>query len=272
MTIQELLENAQLDSLGLLDEQDRDAFERAFFAAPAPLQAQIRQEQARLCRVDALLPQVDLPENLWPKVREAVRLAQVHAAAEAQGTILHDDAGRTARPLPMIRATGVHRVWRASAIGFATAAVVMGAALVHLRLTAERQDQSARAELLAGNMVDTIGAKFIGEHVYGKNVGRYIMSAARSSQSGRAAIYTSPEWDTGVLYCQVALADESQTLRLVELDEAGNVVAQLDEFEAKGGEIRREVDFRKVEPKRLALVAATRGKAASTGEVVFKIA
>lgn len=272
MTIQELLENAQLDSLGLLDEQDRSAFEQAFFAAPEPLQAHIRQEQARLCHVDALLPQVELPESLWPKVKDAVRMAQNQAAAEAEGTILHESAGRTARPLPMSRASGVHRLWRASAIGFATAAVVMGAALVHLRLTAERQEQTSRSEILAGNTLNTIGAKFTGEILYGKNATHSIMTAVRPSQTGRAAIFTSPEWDTGVLYCQVALADESQTLRLVELDEDGKVVAQLDEFEAKGGEVRREVDFRKVEPKRLALVAATRGKPASTGEVVFKIA
>ena len=272
MNIQELLESAQLDSLGLLDEQDRDAFERAFFAAPEPLQAQIRQEQARLCRVDALLPQVELPESLWPKVREAVRLAQVQAAGVAQGTILHDAAGRTARPLPMIRSSGVHRVWRASAIGFATAAVVMGAALVHLRLTAERQEQTTRSEILAGNTVNALGAKYTGEILYGKSVGHYIMTAVRESQNGRAALFTSPEWDKDVLYCQVALADESLTLRLVELDEEGKVVAQLDEFEAKGGEVRREVDLKKAEPKRLALVAAARGKAASTGEIVFKIA
>jgi hypothetical protein len=270
MTIQELLENAQLDSLGLLDEQDRDAFERAFFAAPAPLQAQIRQEQARLCHIDALLPQVDLPESLWPKVKEAVRLAQIQAAAEAQGVIAHDASGRTARPLPMARASGVHRVWRASAIGFATAAVVMGAALVHLRLTAERQQQTVIDGKISDSIVDAMGAEFFGEHIFGKDLGRYVMTAARDSQRGRAAVFTSPEWSKAQLFCQVTAA-EGHTLRLVQLDESGNVVAQLDEFDG-GGQVRRSVDLQGVEPTRLALVSAVRGKAASTGEVLFKIA
>lgn len=273
MTIQELLESAQLDSLGLLDEQDREAFERAFFAAPAALQTQIRQEQARLCRVDALLPQADLPESLWPKVRDAVRIAQVQAAAEAQGTFVraHDAGDRSARPLPMVRSAGVHRVWRAGAIGFATAALVMGAALIHVRLTGERLEHANRESIETARMVDTFGAEFMREQLFGKDIGRYLMTAARETQRGSAAVYTSPEWSDALLYCEAPVV-EGQTLRLVVLDENGKVAAQLDEFESNGILVRRKVNLQSSEPMRLALVSAARGKAASTGEIVFRMA
>jgi hypothetical protein len=272
MTIQELLESAQLDSLGLLDEQDREAFERAFHAAPAALQAQIRQEQARLCRVDALLPQVDLPESLWPKVREAVRMAQVQAAAEALGVVVRThDASDRARPLPMMRAAGVHRVWRASAIGFATAALVMGAALIHVRLTGEHLQSATRENLETAKMVDTFGAEFMREQLFGKDVGRYLMAAARETQRGSAAVYTSPEWSQALLYCETSVA-EGHTLRLVVLDENGKVAEQLDEFESNGILVRRKVNLQGNEPMRLALVSAARGRAASTGEIVFRMA
>lgn len=272
MTIQELLESAQLDSLGLLDEQDREAFERAFFAAPAALQAQIRQEQARLCRVDALLPQVDLPETLWPRVRDAVRIAQVQAAGEAQSVIGRTrDGSDSARPLPMMRSTGVHRVWRASAIGFATAALVMGAALIHVRLTAETQIQNVRQGSATDFMVDAYGPKFVREQLFGKDVGRYIMTAAREGQRGDVSVFTSPEWSQALLYCETPAAD-GHTLRLVVLDESGNIQTQLDEFESNGGLVRREVGLQSVEPMRLALVSAERGKAASTGEIIFRMA
>jgi len=54
MNTYELLEAAQLDALGLLDDAERDAFDAAFFAASPDVQAQIRREQARLVRTDWL--------------------------------------------------------------------------------------------------------------------------------------------------------------------------------------------------------------------------
>ena len=133
MTLQELLESAQLDALGLLDPEDQEPFEAAFRAAPTQVQAQIRREQQRLCVVDPLLPDVPLPGGLWPKVQEAVAKARLELlAGEAFGedATKHDAHERVARALPMTRAKVVHRAWRASTIGFATAAVEIGRAHV----------------------------------------------------------------------------------------------------------------------------------------------
>jgi hypothetical protein len=280
MTIQELLENAQLDALGLLDEQDRDAFDRCFDAAPPALQAQIRQEQARLCRVDALLPQVDLPESLWPKVRDAVVAAQQAAAAEALGgpavlprhaghPVSHA-AGRDARPLPMTRATGVSRVWRAATIGLATAAVVMGGVLVHVRTTADEQIRDATEGLIAQKTVDTYQAEFLNAQLFSKETLRYVMIAQNGAR-GDAAVFTHPDWGTAQLYCQTPVA-EGHTLRLVELDDAGNIVRQIVEFESQGSLAIRSVHLEGAEPRNLAIVSAPKGQAASRGQVLLRVA
>ena len=47
MTWQEMIENAHLDALGLLDEQDRERFDSAFLKLPADLKTQLRAEQDR---------------------------------------------------------------------------------------------------------------------------------------------------------------------------------------------------------------------------------
>jgi hypothetical protein len=56
MTAYELIEMAVLDALGILDEEERASFERAFAAAAPGLQAQVRAEQARLVDLVDLLP------------------------------------------------------------------------------------------------------------------------------------------------------------------------------------------------------------------------
>jgi len=50
MTLQEMIELAILDAMGLLDEEERLAFELAFRAAAPPVQAQVRREQTRPSR------------------------------------------------------------------------------------------------------------------------------------------------------------------------------------------------------------------------------
>ena len=268
MTIQELLESAQLDALGLLDEQDREAFERAFQAAPEALKKQIRREQERLCRIDALLPQVDLPDALWPKVKDAVRAAQATAIAEVEAAGLASPV----RPLPMTRSAGVHRVWRAAAIGFATAAVVLGAVTIHLRMTAENQVRLAVEEGIAQGTINVFGAEYLNEILYGRDSLRYVMVPSRDGVRGDAAVFTNPKWnDSAILYCSAA-APEGRTLRLVELNDDGSIGRQFAEFESAGAQMRRKVNLQGAEPKKLALVSAPRGQPASTGEILLKIA
>ncbi|HVU65422.1 MAG TPA: hypothetical protein VHC70_15680 [Phycisphaerales bacterium] len=110
-----LLEMASLDAMGLLDPEERDAFERAFHAAAPAVQAQIRREQLRFSRMDELLPKVDPPLGLRARVIAAVRGA------------MESVAGRKGADLPSLRfPTGVSRFWRVGAIGALAASLVLG--------------------------------------------------------------------------------------------------------------------------------------------------
>ena len=75
MTTHELLELASLDAMGLLDPEEREAFELAFRAAAPALQAQIRREQLRLSYIDGILPVVEPPPGLRARVMAKVREA-----------------------------------------------------------------------------------------------------------------------------------------------------------------------------------------------------
>src|SRR5438105_666068 len=102
MNTHDLLEMASLDAMGLLDPEEREAFERAFRAAPPPLQAQIRREQLRFSAADDILPQVEPPLGLRARVIAAVREAMQTMAGR-----------RAAEAAPALRsATAVSRFWR----------------------------------------------------------------------------------------------------------------------------------------------------------------
>jgi hypothetical protein len=120
MNTQNLLEQASLDALGLLDEQERTAFETGFRAAPPAVQAQIRREQARFASSDVFLPRVDTPAGLKFRVLTAVR--------DAIQSFNRVETARRAEHTPFLRSLMWNStpLWRAACIGFATATVVLG--------------------------------------------------------------------------------------------------------------------------------------------------
>lgn len=79
MTLHELLEHAVLDAYGLLDEEQRLAFERAFRAAPRSVQLQVRREQERVAGFESSLSS----ESPAPELKERV-IAAVRAEIEAE--------------------------------------------------------------------------------------------------------------------------------------------------------------------------------------------
>lgn len=272
MTIQDLLESAQLDALGLLDEQDRDAFERAFQAAPEALQKQIRREQERLCRMDALLPEVDLPDTLWPKVKAAVLQAQAAAIAEVDGTVIpHTAAERNVRPLPMSRASAVHRLWRAAAIAFATAAVVLGAVTIHLRMTMESQVRNSTEGAIMAGTIAALGPEFHNEILFDPATHRYTMEAKSGSGRADGAIFTNPKLAGSVLLYTAVAAGDGNDLRLVELGNDGSVLRELANFPSNGTLLQRKVNIGGAEPTQLALISAPVGKPASSGKVILRV-
>ncbi|HBS28895.1 MAG TPA: hypothetical protein DEB06_05475 [Phycisphaerales bacterium] len=116
MNTRELFEMASLDVLGLLDEDERSSFERAFRAADPATQAQVRREQRRFADLEGTLPEVDAPTGLRGRVVNAVR--------EAIASVRTEPVGRIGRHgVSMV--SGSAPIWRAACIGFATASMVL---------------------------------------------------------------------------------------------------------------------------------------------------
>jgi hypothetical protein len=88
MTIQQLLENAHLDALGMLDADEQTQFNKAFASAPPAIRAQIRGEQARVADMGDLLPDVT------PVASAARSRARRHLRGDARGA-------RPVRLIPM---------------------------------------------------------------------------------------------------------------------------------------------------------------------------
>jgi len=137
MTTRELIELAQLDALGLLDDQEREAFDRAFAGAPASIQAQLRREQTRLARTDWVPidgePPAELRDAVLTDVAAAALKDRVMAAVRREmGAPAHRHEGGRLHP-PIHQPRAVSRVWRVGAIGSAAAAVALAATTFFLQ-------------------------------------------------------------------------------------------------------------------------------------------
>jgi len=187
MTTHELLELASLDALGLLDDDERQAFERAFQAASPALQAQIRREQARLARAEALLPDVEAPPSLRARV-----LAAVREAIQSVGAGRRDAAARALPPLMPSR--GVSPIWRAVAIGAAAAAMVFGFTTLRIRTEVETINKLISANAQEAEWVREFGARFsdIFDHPSTRFV-QFTTVAHDGGASGRAVIMVDSE-------------------------------------------------------------------------------
>ncbi len=231
MKTHELLELASLDALGLLDDHEREAFEKAFGAAPPPVQAQIRREQARISRADQYLPEVEAPVSLRAKV-----LAAVHQAMEAV-----TGARRSAASFPsLLPSRGVSPVWRGTAIACAAAALVFGFA--GLRIYSDVKDvnsylQSNQWADAFKNMGPQFASKFLAADT--QFVG-FAPVAQDAGVKATARLMIDPKTRTGYLY----LADLPKTAgayKLVVVGANGQVGKALVSFEARSPIIEQTI-------------------------------
>lgn len=232
MTTHELLEMASLDAMGLLDADEREAFERAFRAASPALQAQVRREQLRLSRMDELLPNVEPPIGLRARVVAAVRDAIGQMTVR---TLVPGSGGKAAPALR--RSEGVHRFWRAAAIGSAAASLVLAYTAVQFR-----------GEYLA--TTDVLSANAINDHLmrdFGARFKQLILDPASRkfafhTQEGRqttarATLLVDAASKRGHLLLS-DLSSADGLLEVVTLDRDGRASAPLASFRASSTGIK----------------------------------
>jgi hypothetical protein len=133
---EELIEQASLDALGLLDEFEAAHYARSFHAAPASVQEEIRRLQAAVATDAALLADEEPPADLRAKVMGSVREAMDEEARELKpiATIgAKSQRGSAAVTVGLVerervslavrRAERLVSIWRAASVGLAASLV-----------------------------------------------------------------------------------------------------------------------------------------------------
>ncbi|MBC7771836.1 MAG: hypothetical protein H7210_05035 [Pyrinomonadaceae bacterium] len=175
MKTQELMELASLDALGLLEEPEREAFDRTFRAAPPALQAQIRREQARIAQDDSLLPIVDAPIGL-----KAMVMARWLEAMTARKRFLP----------PLLPSSGVSPFWRMGAISAVAASVVLAAAMLQIQTDFKRVVSASNQIEMSKAWTEAFGPTFSHAFYKFRHVG---YQPADGKVSGDVVLLIDPE-------------------------------------------------------------------------------
>lgn len=244
MNTHELIEYTMLHALGLLEDDERQAYEAAFDAAPKPVQLRVREEARRMADLGDLIPEVEPSDELRDVVVAAVRAAMREDENESriaqQTTEASPVIGRidSSTPAPA-RATSqprlstsrrVHRVWRVAAVGFAAASIAMGVVMINIQQTMQQAQRSA----LVDNLYDQIGAKYLESTIFDANTQRVALTATDSQSKAVAAVWYNPDWSSARLFVKNLASEQNKTLRLVVLDENDNIVEVIKTFTPTG--------------------------------------
>ena len=262
MTTRDLLEQASLDALGLLDEQERAEFEAAFRSASPDIQSQIRREQLRFVDLDHLLPSVEAPAGLRARVVAAVREA-ISAVSSPRA-----QEGAIARIGPALAGRAVFNtapVWRAACIGFATACVVLSLFFVWMARETRQISAMVNQDQVAEFLQQNAGPRAI-ETFLKKDLRQYsfVPAAADLSPQMTARLFVDPEKGEAILFCK-GLPEVNGTYRLV-VESAGGL-KEVDDFKNNGGIISIPITVDVNAMGRIS-IEGPRGNGAGDGEVL----
>lgn len=249
MTLQDMIELAILDALGLLDEEETRAFESAYRGAAPAVQAQIRREQTRLARIEALLPNVTPPAELRAVVVEAIRreISATHVAGSINPAKSVADS--------MIPSRRVSPLWRAAALGMAAAAVVFGVTTLKFQFHLdEMRRQMQDSELLA--LVNTQFGPKVRDVLFSRDTKRVILTPAPSTK-GQASIFLNPEWTDALFFCRAISAPAGRTLKVAIIDGDNKIVRELATFTSSGELKPLKVPIGRSEHGRVAVMTTT---------------
>ncbi|MBI1191056.1 MAG: hypothetical protein GC200_10300 [Tepidisphaera sp.] len=266
MTLKDLLEQAHLDALGMLDEQEAAAFEAAFNAATPAVKAHIREEQARWAAQQVLLSS-DTPS---PALRARVLGAVDRAAALAA----HDELASEGPEFELRPSRRVAAGWRTGGVALLCACLVLGVAFVKVyNDNVEMQDRLTNDSHITawtslwGNgqqMTDMLFAKDT-RHAFFERAG-----AAPTSFHGQASIFANAAWPKARLFVSGLPAQAGENFRLVVLSEADKIEKELAVLTPSAG--LQTVQLEGIHAgMRLALVSAKADALATTG-TIFMIA
>jgi anti-sigma-K factor RskA len=260
MTTQEMIEYALLDAVGLLEESEREAFERAFNGAAPAIRAQVRREQTRFAHIEMLLPDVAPPAHLRAAVLEAVRKAMADEAAQP--------ASLSFVP-PMTRSRQVSRWWRAGSLGLATAAAVFMMTTMYLWTERSQLKNLRTRDAMLADLTAQLGPGRVRDVLLDPDTERTVFTRVADRSKAEASIFVSPEWkNKAVFVCAGLTGQPGRPYKLAIIDANDNVVRELAVIEPSGLVTPREIELDASEPVSLAVLAPVDGS--RTGEIVSR--
>lgn len=229
MTAKELLELGVVDAFGLLDEDDRIAFDKGYEAAPATLRDLIWSQQARAADCLDMLPDADASDQLRDRTlgRITAEIARKSLPASSPGVhrVSHEPAVRAPR---LQRARRVNAGWRVGAVAMSVAAVVLG--VLHVQLRREFNEVQDRAGI--ARLIDTIGTENIEATLFDETAKRVYFRAEGDVARARAMLIHASDSDQARLY--IANFTGRTDYRLVVLDENDQPGEVLATFKSSG--------------------------------------
>jgi hypothetical protein len=276
LSTRELIELSLLDAMGFLDEGEREAFDRAFETTSPEVQAHVRREQTRLSQIDFLLPMVEPAPDLRSAVLEAVRRAMSETVEQETfgGIVRHE--GTEVRPNPtrrrlafvppLLPSKRVSPVWRAGAVGFATAAVVFGVTTLRMQNDYEKLDDLIRDNAFADQTRPILDDGFQ-DALFNSNTRHVSFTPSGAGVQGRATLMLDPETRTAFLICHNLPSDEGREYKLVVLNDAGDVAEQIAAFSSTSGLMGKRVEVKIAANQRLAIVPPTEPGAPEAGAI-----
>lgn len=249
----DLIELAQLDALGLLDEAERQSFEQAFKSAPASIQQLVRDSQARASQIDSWLPDVQPPVSLRERV-----LAAVSAAVRSENR-RPEVAGRLTPQIS--RSTTVAPYWRAVAIGSMAAALLFGVVTVKLYGDFQSMNNTLHANKLADEWLKDFGPKF--EHMLTSEKTQFVQFSPASGAARGSALLLLDGESANAQFLAKDLPQIEGGYTLALLDSTGNVVKTIAQIDTQSSRSVKQFANLKIDPgQSLALKSA--------GETVLK--
>ncbi len=245
MNTHELIESTMLHALGLLDDAEREAYETAFDAAPTDVQDRVRDDARRMADLGDLItdvePSVELRSLVLAAVRAAMReeenearIAKLASASPVIGKISADMVS----PPPSQRVTSqpklsssprVNRYWRGAAVGFAAASIALGVITINMQQTFKE----AQSRAIVDRLYDTIGAQYLESTIFDANTQRVALTS-QTNTAAVAAVWANPDWDTARLFVKNLTAQSDRPLRLVVVDDDGNIIREIATFAPTG--------------------------------------
>ncbi|MEI7657423.1 MAG: hypothetical protein WCK33_05090 [Phycisphaerae bacterium] len=267
MNVQQLLEHAHLDALGMLEPQEQADFQRELAAAPSQVREMVRREQARAGDINAILPDVTPSPELRARVLAAIATEIALGDLAGSRTLPADEA---ASDLYRFRPAGVvSRRWRTAAVALVGACGVLGVALANVVAINAQINRFMVVTDLPKEVMLGLGSDRINDVLFG-GVARRDHFVAVPGFGGVASVLHGSGWDEAIVAFKDLPEADGSDYRLVTLDTKGGIGEEIATLGAGGEKVIRtvRVPARHLDSgSRLAIVLAPRGGPAAAGSV-----